>query len=253
MLFRWFLFKWSRQCFLSFLCAFSLFMSSCASLHHGTTIKEGGLIISVRKNIELSSEKYSFMEYTFENPYKDTKEVRVTQLGFPGATQSQVLVDDSLNEWLREKESKFKMSSWDTFTFQAAVVVTVVYILLGVATVIVGGSYIVPTPVSSHKPSGFHQVVGSTEMLNIEKPMDGVSLSHSQAPHKIVKKKVKVPESHLIAPFQMKPKSYIKKWALIQRTESLPEGQTLFIRLKVNHLKGGKSVKNLRFHFSHTN
>lgn len=203
-----------------FFCFLVLIISGCAMTHPGikgtSHKKDSQLIVSVDENTTLSDDFYGFFEYTFENHSKKWMQIKIANVGFSGF-KNHIPVDNDLSAWIEGAELKFKKSRHN------------MGLLLG-SIMAVGG---VTAAISDNKTT---QVVGSGAAVVAAGTGMAVGFSDSMvalnAGQKGLHGTVNVPKTHILVPFSVAPKSFVRRWIVLKtpkREEWTGKGNELLI------------------------
>ena len=187
-----------------FLYSLLLIISGCAMTHPGirgtSNKKDSQLVVSVDENTTLSDDFYGFFEYTFENLSEKWKRIKVTNVGFPDF-ENHIPVNNDLSAWIEGAELKFKKSRHN------------MGLLLG-SVLAVGG---VVAGTSDNKTT---QAVGGGAAIAAAGTAMAVGVSDSMialnAGQKGLHGTVNVPKTHVLVPFSVAPKSFVRRWIVLK-------------------------------------
>jgi hypothetical protein len=199
----------------------SMFLSlfvGCASIHPGnfalevpTNASTPTLVLSSERNRDLSDSFYTFLTVTIENKSGELIRVQQGSISFDIAESEipNVLVGRDLDAWLESAESKIKLSSENSESWNRAL------IFGGLGTSLVGG-------LSSNSTVG---LIGTSLMAGgaTKSIVEGQSgaIQHAQAAKM-------VPETHFGSAFSIPAGGFVRKWIVFQQPKkNSPRGVVL--------------------------
>lgn len=186
-----------------YLCLLLTFwLSGCATTHPGATFepKSTDLVISAVMNNQISDDYYSFVEYTIENKSGQWRKVKVEDIRFDNRSP-EILVNDKLASWIEGAELKLKQAQYNTA------------LLLG-SMAAVGGVVAASSSDPNVSSAGLVTMagaVGASGAVSINR-----ASSRANSGRRGQDGTVEVPKTHLLVPFQVAPKSFVRRWIVVK-------------------------------------
>ena len=144
----------------------------------------------MNKYEDLSDKHYLFLEFTFENRSNEWKDLRVQSLGFPNS-KNEILVNNRLKSWTEGLELRIKK-----------------YLAKLLARKV--------NPMSIDSLNAFSNLKLAIYSNNYV-PATGAVPGTLKSLDKTNSRKVLVPNTHILAPIQVAPDSYARRWVVLRK------------------------------------
>ena len=194
----------------------------CAMTHPGEISEsdQKELVLSANNNGDLSDSFYMFIEFTIENASDQWKSVKLSALDLNNKP-SEILTGDKLSSWIEGAELKLKKAQYNTG------------LILG-SMAAVGGAVALSSGDSSTQKAGVAVAAGAAVGAARVSMANQQQRANTGQPG--LNNTVLVPKTHILAPFQVAPRSYVRRWLVmaVPKKEEAVSSQNGFYRHIIN-------------------